>query len=152
MTELFIKHFQALVYYGLKFVTDVQVVEDIVVGVFLAYDQKGYKDERVLYLAVKRKCLNHIRDNKKRVQLDESLHDQPVENEIIEIEFLKNLQGCIDKLPPESKKIIYKFYYEGKDHLQIAIETGKPENTVRSAKRYALKVLRGLLTKPTTQK
>lgn len=149
MKNLFLKHYNQLLYYGGKFIKDRYAVEDIVSETFLWYYRKGYKDERVLYLFVKRRCLNYIRDCKchQSIEIDESLLKQPIENEIIECEFLNNIHLCIDKLPPESRIVIEKFYFEKKRCDEIGIEINKPASTVRSAKRYALKVLRELLKK-----
>lgn len=146
---LFNKHCQGLVYYGCKFIADIQVVEDIVTEAFLRYDKACYTDERFLYLFVKQRCLNHIRDLKQRpvVEISESLLNQPIENEIIETGLLSSLQGCIDKLPPESKKVLLMFYIDGKECKQIALELGKPESTIRSIKRYAVYLLRNMIKK-----
>lgn len=146
---LFDKHCQRLVYYGCKFIADIQVVQDIVTEAFLRYDKGGYQDERALYWFVKQRCINHIRDCKQRpvVEIPESLINQPIENEIIETGLLDNLQSCVERLPPESKQVLIMFYIDGKQCKQIAAELGKPESTIRSIKRYAVNTLRTMITK-----
>ncbi len=136
-----------MVYYGCKLVANVQAVEDIVTEVFLTYNRKGYTDERLLYVFVKRLCLNYIRDQKVRryIEVDESVLNLPVDNEIIETGLLDYIQTCIDKLPPETRRVVVMFYFEGKQCKQIAQELGKPDATVRSIKRYAIFLLQGLI-------
>lgn len=150
MKDLFLKHYNNLLYYGYKFVKDHQAVEDIVVDVFLYYHKKEYTNEVYLYVLVKNRCLNYIKAKKVRhtVEID-VLINTPIENEIIESEYLKNLHKHIDKLPEKAKQVIEMFYFQQKNQEAIAKELNKTGSTVRSLKRYALNILHDLLTNKT---
>jgi RNA polymerase sigma-70 factor (ECF subfamily) len=151
MKQLFDRHYQKMVYFGCKFIPDIQEVQDIVAEVFLYYNKQGYDNEAMLYFLVKARCLNHIRDQRGHqvVEISASLLNMPIENEIMEVDLLGKLYQAIDRLPAETKQVLTMFYFENKQCRQIAAELGKTDATVRSIKRYAINSLYKLLANET---
>ncbi len=52
------------------------------------------------------------------------------------------LRQLIHALPPAQAEVVYKSYFEGKSHGEIADESGEPLGSVKSRLRLALKHLR----------
>ncbi len=97
-----------------------------------------------LYTSVRNSSLNYLRDHKKNTSF-------PVENlgksdiifkeVVIEEETIALLHASIEKLPPQSSKII-KYVLQGKGNLEIAQEMGISVNTVKTLKYNAMKNLK----------
>ncbi len=54
----------------------------------------------------------------------------------------ERLMAVIAGLPNNQAQVIYKSYYEGKSHSEIALETGMPLGTVKSSLRLAIRAFR----------
>ncbi|WP_373077746.1 sigma-70 family RNA polymerase sigma factor [Zhongshania sp.] len=54
----------------------------------------------------------------------------------------ERLKAVLDTLPQSQAQVVYKSYYEGKSHSEIAAETGMPLGSVKSSLRLAIKVFR----------
>jgi RNA polymerase sigma-70 factor (ECF subfamily) len=52
------------------------------------------------------------------------------------------LKAVLDTLPGNQAQVVYKSYYEGKSHSEIAEETGMPLGSVKSSLRLAIKAFR----------
>ncbi|MDF1691852.1 MAG: sigma-70 family RNA polymerase sigma factor [Zhongshania sp.] len=52
------------------------------------------------------------------------------------------LRAVLDTLPQNQAQVVYKSYYEGKSHSEIAEETGMPLGSVKSSLRLAIKAFR----------
>jgi RNA polymerase sigma factor (sigma-70 family) len=52
------------------------------------------------------------------------------------------LQAVLETLPRNQAQVVYKSYYEGKSHSEIAQETGMPLGSVKSSLRLAIKAFR----------
>ncbi|MFT5032719.1 MAG: RNA polymerase sigma factor (sigma-70 family) [Bermanella sp.] len=52
------------------------------------------------------------------------------------------IQQALDALPRNQAQVVYKSYFEGKSHSEIAGDTGMPLGSVKSSLRLALRVLR----------
>ena len=52
------------------------------------------------------------------------------------------LKSALDALPLNQAQVVYKSYYEGKSHSEIAAETGMPLGSVKSSLRLAIKAFR----------
>ncbi len=72
--------------------------------------------------------------------------DEPVmEDQAPEASDAEALRRQIATLPEEQLTLVYKNFFEGKSHAEIAHETGQPLGSVKSRLRAALKRLRGQL-------
>lgn len=54
----------------------------------------------------------------------------------------ERLKAVLDTLPVNQAQVVYKSYYEGKSHSEIAEETGMPLGSVKSSLRLAIKAFR----------
>lgn len=66
---------------------------------------------------------------------------ESLENEInsdLEAEYLRTLIGT---LPEEQRQVVYKVYFEGKSHSEIARDLDLPVGTIKSRLRLAMKKL-----------
>lgn len=52
------------------------------------------------------------------------------------------LKKVIEQLPNNQAQVVYKSYYEGKSHSEIASETGMPLGSVKSSLRLAIRAFR----------
>ena len=52
------------------------------------------------------------------------------------------LKRLMDQLPNNQAQVVYKSYYEGKSHSEIALETGMPLGSVKSSLRLAIRAFR----------
>ncbi len=72
--------------------------------------------------------------------------DEPVmEDEAPDATDAETLRRKIATLPQEQLTLVYKNFFEGKSHAEIATETGQPLGSVKSRLRAALQRLRGQL-------
>ncbi|WP_372864056.1 sigma-70 family RNA polymerase sigma factor [Spongiibacter sp.] len=54
----------------------------------------------------------------------------------------ERLLAVIAQLPRNQAQVVYKSYYEGKSHSEIALEAGMPLGSVKSSLRLAIRALR----------
>ncbi len=54
------------------------------------------------------------------------------------------IQKALDALPRNQAQVVYKTYFEGKSHSEIAGDTGMPLGSVKSSLRLALQALRAM--------
>ncbi|WP_373087276.1 sigma-70 family RNA polymerase sigma factor [Zhongshania sp.] len=54
----------------------------------------------------------------------------------------ERLKAVLGTLPQSQAQVVYKSYYEGKSHSEIAGETGMPLGSVKSSLRLAIKAFR----------
>lgn len=52
------------------------------------------------------------------------------------------IQEALEALPRNQAQVVYKAYFEGKSHSEIAADTGMPLGSVKSSLRLALQALR----------
>jgi RNA polymerase sigma-70 factor (ECF subfamily) len=140
MKELYELYYIRLVYFGMKFIKDRQVVEDIVIDSFIKLHDKGYENPKyALFTTVRNGCLSDLRnDNRRREIINELFTEEYAEQQVIESGVIKLLMEAVDKLPVESKRVIKMFYFEDKTCVEIGALLGKLPDTIRSIKRFAL--------------
>jgi RNA polymerase sigma factor (sigma-70 family) len=123
-------------------VGDRNEAEDIVQGVFAsAAPRWDAIDNPSAYL--RRAVVNRANDTHRRtyrnaakaVRITESI-DEPVVDE---------LWSLVQQLPAPQRAVVVLRFYEDLPVADIATQTGRPENTVRSDLRRALMKLKGLL-------
>lgn len=97
-----------------------------------------------LYTSVRNSSLNYLRDHKKNTSFPvESLgeRDSVFKEVVIEEEAIALLYASIEKLPPQSSRIM-KYVLQGKGNLEIAQEMGISVNTVKTLKYNAMRTLK----------
>ncbi len=149
MKELYEENYEALVYFGLKFIDDKQAVEDIVIDAFIRLHTSGYKNPKfALFTIVKNACHNYLRDEKNHhIIIDGIFSEKYAELQIIETGVVTMLRAAIDRLTPERKEVIELYFLQGKTCVEIGLLINKLPATVRSLKRHALANLFAILGK-----
>lgn len=80
-------------------------------------------------------------DNEPQAHLYGEDHEEDVAD-TLESDLNANfVRTIIESLPQEQRQIVYKVYFEGKSHSEIAQETGLPLGTIKSRLRLAMKKL-----------
>lgn len=98
-----------------------------------------------LYTIVRNKRIDMARKTKYDVLVSDDLWPEP-EGEELETDVERDLNGQVARtllhgLPDEQRQIVYKVYFEGKSHSEIAKELDLPLGTIKSRLRLAMKKL-----------
>lgn len=98
-----------------------------------------------LYTIVRNKRIDMARKTKADMVVSDDLWPEP-EGEELETDVERDLNGKIARtllhaLPDEQRQIVYKVYFEGKSHSEIASELDLPLGTIKSRLRLAMKKL-----------
>lgn len=150
MEVLFKTYFKGLCIFARQFVPDNDKVQDIVQDVFLNIWEKGEmlaSESQVkgyLYTAVRNRCLNYIRDNKKFSDNVEVAHIENSDNSsrIEYRELDKLIRSAINELPEKCKEVFELSRFQDLKYQQIADTLGISVKTVEAQMTKALKVLR----------
>ena len=101
-----------------------------------------------LYTIVRNKRIDIARKNRlDLVQSDDLFVERAGDTLETEVESDLNaryVRNLIKALPDEQKQIVYKVYFEGKSHSEIAGELDLPLGTIKSRLRLAMKKLDNL--------
>ena len=151
--EVFQEFYPSMCACAYRFVRDRLAVEDIVQEVFILFwNRQGvYKTmadvKTFLYVAVKNRCLNYLRDHKESVDLDAvevQERDGMFRDWVVEEEVYRLIDRAIDSLSPQSAKVI-RLAIDGMQNKEIAEELNVSVNTVKTLKYNALEKLREML-------
>jgi RNA polymerase sigma-19 factor, ECF subfamily len=152
-------HGRKLRYYATKFLYDPQDAEDIVATLFARLWAKGPVFNRdklnwnYLKKAVRNACLDHL-DAKGRFERLHSSGEVPSEagaaipsheEDLIRTEVVAQVSELIDRLPPQTRRIILKIYYEDMEPGQAADDMRLALSTIYNSRRNGLGVLLDLL-------
>ena len=95
-----------------------------------------------LYTIVRNKRIDLARKHKPGMVTSEDLWPEeggePLEDEVESDLNASLVRTIISTLPDEQRNIIYRVYFEGKSHSEIAEETGLPLGTIKSRLRLAM--------------
>lgn len=139
--KVFRDNYKRLFLFAENFVCDSNVAEDIVQSIFVKlWDTKGPGSisnlEGYLYTSTKNACLTYLSHLQMVDRHKEKLVEALVYSQNITIEedneLQKKIKDAINKLPPQSQKIIYLKIYEGFKNEEIAEELNISVNTVRT--------------------
>lgn len=133
----------------MKYLDDIDDAKGIVHEVFVAVWEK-YDDLAIdlnyksyLYTAVRNRCLNKIRDQKKFVLLDPLVHDDVTDDDELQTQELEiAIAHAVDSLPEKCREVFEKSRIEGLKYAQIAKEMNISVKTVEAQMSKALRVLR----------
>jgi len=149
-------YYQSLCVYALKYMKSQEEVEDIIQEVFISLWEKRktliIKEslESYLFVTVKNKCLNKLRDIKNKKEDDvysdvlSLLLDDEEEEDISEIEVLK-LQNHLSSLSVKKREVLEHIVLNGLKYKEVAEEMDVSINTVKTHFRLALKELREII-------
>jgi RNA polymerase sigma-70 factor (ECF subfamily) len=101
-----------------------------------------------LYTIIRNKRIDFVRKNHKSPVSAEDLWPAAAgegpENRVESDLNAKIVRTLLEGLPQEQRQVIYKVYFEGKSHSEIAKELGLPLGTIKSQLRLAMTKLNGL--------
>ncbi len=95
-----------------------------------------------VYTIVKNKCYQYTEQKKKNIVETKEILPEIIEEEP-ENELLTMLNTAFNRLGEQCKKLLSGFYWEDKDHKEMALEMGISEDASRQRKRECMKKLRG---------
>ena len=137
---VFDKYYRPLCMYGLKFIQPIDIVEDIVQDVFLQYwnhQENVNYTKTYLFRAVKNKCLNYIRSEKKNeMYVDISLVEEELSYEVDDDSYLSDrieiLRKLIDELAPAMQNVFKCIAVNGMSYKETAEQLEISLNTVKT--------------------
>ncbi len=157
LKHLYDKYYDALVFFGLDYITNQQIVEDIVQDCFIKLWQKRdlfYHENTIrsfLYKSVRNACFNQKEHLKVRKDyMDRELHQSNYDedhylNNVIKEETLRIITEKVNQLP-EQARIIYLLNLKGVKLTEIAEDLDISINTVKTQKQRAKKFLKERLS------
>jgi RNA polymerase sigma-70 factor (ECF subfamily) len=151
LKEAFELLYAPLCLYAQKFVDKLDVAEDIVQEVFIAFwENKSYLNVKsklgaYLYRTVKNRCLNYLRDNKMEFSewLDEYSEIYAYIEDIAEPheEIMNKIQIAINQLPKGSRAIFTSIVIDGRSYKEAAQDHNISVNTIKSQLKRAFSLL-----------
>ncbi|MFV0590210.1 MAG: RNA polymerase sigma-70 factor [Draconibacterium sp.] len=156
--QIFLKYYQPLLLYGLKFIDDENEVHDILQEVFVTvWENQKYKLKEAhlksyLFNAVRNGCLNYLRH---KLIVSKHIEKQKISLKLLELDFYKSgeksliekqdlelINKAINSLSEKHKQIIELSRFEGLKNKEIARKLRIPERTVETRLYRALSALR----------
>ncbi len=153
LKELFDQYYFPLCSYAYRYVSNQNLVDDIVQEAFIQiWQHPGEFENRAaikafLYLCVRNSCLNHLKHKKIEVKNQKAIVDifsfdsEDEELQIYENELHARLHEAILKLPQQSRFVI-QYSLDGLDNTSIADKMGITLNSVKTLKKRAYHILR----------
>lgn len=156
------RHLPRLTRFCAKFLGSPRAGEEVAQDVLLeAWTRRAsYRAEgrfRVFLLTIARaRCLNRLRDDRRRLARTPALHDAPGAEEpageagqlegLLERERERQLRAALLALPERLREAVLLRFDQGLDYAEIARAAGCRESTARSHVFHALKKLRAALS------
>ena len=151
--QLFRSHFGYLCNYALQYVEDRDTAQEICQKVFIRlWEKRTEMDPQqsiksYLFTAVRNRCLNYIRDNKKYrstiLDLDCGDFDLAGEEDDFALEDLQQrVAAALDELPEKCRLVFEMSRFQGLKYREIAEEFEISQKTVEAHMSKALKMLR----------
>ncbi|HWB93945.1 MAG TPA: sigma-70 family RNA polymerase sigma factor [Puia sp.] len=153
-------HGRKLRYYAKKFTNNAHDAEDIVATLFADLWAKGaaFDSDKLkwpyLQKAVHNACIDHL-IRKSRLEFfdtyKQEMHPTVAgaipshEEDVIRTEVVAQIEELIDKLPPQTRRIIRKLYYEGMEPGEAADDMRLALSTIYNSRRSAFGLLLALL-------
>lgn len=159
LSYLFDKHHAGLCFYAFSIVGDLQEAQDIVSECYVKlWDKRAdFNDfsqtKSFLYVSCRNRCLNFIRDQKRREKYQEAylsqidLHEKEISHHLIKAEVLNYLYAEIETLPNKCRQVFKLLYFDGKKTSEVASIMGISIQTVRNQKTIAHNLIRTSLLK-----
>jgi RNA polymerase sigma factor (sigma-70 family) len=148
-------HGRKLRYYAKKFTNNTHDAEDIVATLFADLWAKGrqFNSEKLnwpyLQKAVHNACVDHL-NRASRLELFDFQHAAggaipSHEEDVIRTEVVAQIGELIDRLPPQTRTIIRKLYFEGMEPGEAADDMRLALSTIYNSRRSGFGLLMALL-------
>lgn len=149
-------HGKKLRYYAKTFTNSTQDAEDIVATLFTDLWAKGEAFNRdklkwaYLQKAVHNACVDHLKRKNRFESFGAATPDTANtipshEEAVIHTEVVAQIGELIDQLPPQTRRIIRKLYYDGMEPGEAADDMRLALSTIYNSRRSGFGVLLGLL-------
>lgn len=152
--EVILKYKNELLYFILKYVKNMDVAEDIFQNVFLyiienkEYYNFKYSFKTYLFMIAKSKSLDYLKSKKYTLELDETIDDGNLLEEIILTkERQEKIKNVINKMNFEYQLVIYLTQIEGLSYKETGMIMEKSESQIKKLSYLARKKLKELLVK-----
>lgn len=150
--KLYENFFVALCVFARNFSLEREEAEDVVQEVFChLYDERtlftGLTSlKSYLYVSVRNRCLNYIRDEKRRhcretLFLDIQKQEEYLFDVSLETEIYRQLKILLDELPPQCRNVFLRTL-DGDTSEKIATDLALSVETVKTQRKKAKKILR----------
>ncbi len=107
------------------------------------YDRNKASVSTWLFRIARNQMIDQVRSERGIAYNNEEVADDPVaDDDASTTADAATLHKKLSELPEAQVELVYKSYFEGKSHAEIAAETGQPLGSVKSRIRAALKNLR----------
>ena len=156
-TRVFDYFNKSLCSFARALIRDKAAAEDIVQEIFIKCWQKHadfsslQKIKAFLYISTRNACLNYLQQVKYQVRVRHTLRynmddsQQPVLNEIIRAEVLRELDDAIDRLPPQCRKVFMLVYKQYKTVNEVSLELNIAARTVINQRVRGIKLIKNRL-------
>lgn len=143
--EIYNLYASPLRYFAAKYISEKEVIDDIVQDAFVALWEKrkdfsaGNAMKAFLYRVVQRNCLNTIRHQKVKSRYVTDFRQEEEKtflDNIVEAEVFKAVLSVFEELTPATKEV-YRLSMEGLKHEEIAEKLQITVNTVKKHKNIA---------------
>jgi len=148
--NLFRDYFKPLCGFAAKYINDHDDAKGTVHQVFVAlwekFDalEKDTNYKAYLYNSVRNRCLNFIRDNKKKVNLEvvKNYADENQSDPLEQKELAREIEYAINSLPEKCREIFELSRFEGLKYAEIAAKLSISIKTVEGQMSKALRKLK----------
>lgn len=161
MNRLYDSYYRPLCLFAVRYVSNVQVAEEVVSDVMYKIWKNRHNEYRVetfqeyLYTATRNTALNYWKQNQSRKDVSdkwaENLHDELIGetplDKMITDETISKLNSLIDALPMHCRKVFIMSRIENMSYHEIAEKMGISINTVKHHIKNALQKLRNEIDK-----
>jgi RNA polymerase sigma-70 factor (ECF subfamily) len=149
------RHYDPLVFFARKFLSDPLVAEDIVTELFLKFWQKQahfsspYAVRTFLYISTRNACINHNQRYRKQARAIVDLRmltdelEESILHTITRSEILRDVYSSVESLPVQCRKIVLLSYLGGLSNKQIARHLQLSVHTVKNQKVRGINLVRG---------
>lgn len=154
--QLFKSHFQFLCNFAKQYVEDIDIAQDLTQKVFIRLWEKreeldaNMSIKSYLFTAVKNRCLNYLRDQKKYRSkiLDVDCGEVEIaieEDHFAEKELSEKIEAALSSLPEKCRQVFEMSRFQQLKYKEIAEELDISQKTVEAHMSKAMKTLRKLL-------
>lgn len=149
--KLFDDYYTVLCFFANKYLNDMDLSRSLVQEVFVdiwVKREKLYINHTVksyLYKSVKNRAIDHLRKEKEKIHLSESIENVqqiPFHDLLEEAELNDRINSAINKLPEKCRAIFVLCRFEGLKYIEIATQLNISVKTVEMQMGIALKKLR----------
>ena len=152
------EYYDTLCYYSFQIIKDELEAEGIVAEAFTKLWERHSKFNSLasirsfLYTTAKNASINWLRKQKNENQKAKELaylnqeNEKTIADELMELEFYREIFATLKSLPPNCRKIFELIYLHGKTFEEISQELNLSESTVRSQKARAIMLIKQRIT------